>query len=341
MTSERDFDRLARAWLELGPDEAPDRVVAAVLQAAETMPQVRRRVAWPTWRPFQMNRLLLFAGAAVLLVAVIGGGALIGGRASVAVSVTPSPTVVPSPSAASSAAATTPVPAELRSIWVAAPRTVPGFSASYRYRFELTEDSFRFPFDDLRDAQLPAQLPRSSTATSSDSTSVDTSDGCQVGDVGTYTWSPSSSGTRLTVTMAERRLCAVRRSALPGDWQRVGCKDTDSGCFGDLVDAGTYQSQYFTPTTRGRSVVGAAVGRADLHGPGRLGELSRLAEQLRPDPVGRLREPKAQPDTLTGPSARSGRTGCPTRSARTRLHRSGRPRGRRPASMASSPTSGA
>jgi hypothetical protein len=31
MTSERDFDRLARAWLEQGPDEAPDRVIAAVL----------------------------------------------------------------------------------------------------------------------------------------------------------------------------------------------------------------------------------------------------------------------------------------------------------------------
>ena len=56
MTSERDFDRLARAWLELGPDEAPDRVIATVLQAADTMPQVRRRVAWPIWRSFTMNR---------------------------------------------------------------------------------------------------------------------------------------------------------------------------------------------------------------------------------------------------------------------------------------------
>ena len=45
MTTERDFDRLARAWLELAPDEAPDRVIAAVLQAAETTPQMRRRLA--------------------------------------------------------------------------------------------------------------------------------------------------------------------------------------------------------------------------------------------------------------------------------------------------------
>ena len=43
MTEERDFDRLARAWLELGPDKAPDRAIAAVLQAVETTPQVRSR----------------------------------------------------------------------------------------------------------------------------------------------------------------------------------------------------------------------------------------------------------------------------------------------------------
>jgi hypothetical protein len=97
MTTDRDFDRLARAWLELGPDEAPDRVVAAVLQATDTVPQVRRRVAWPTWRPFQMNRVLYLAGTAVLLAALVGGGVLIvGSRAPL--------TAIPSQDAAASAA---------------------------------------------------------------------------------------------------------------------------------------------------------------------------------------------------------------------------------------------
>lgn len=50
MTDERDFDRLARAWLDLGTNEAPDRVVAAVPQAAETRPQVRCPHRWTIWR---------------------------------------------------------------------------------------------------------------------------------------------------------------------------------------------------------------------------------------------------------------------------------------------------
>ena len=71
MTSERDFDRLARAWLELGPNEAPDRVVTAVLQAAETTPQVRRPMRWPLWRLVPMTRLPVAAGAVAILVVAV------------------------------------------------------------------------------------------------------------------------------------------------------------------------------------------------------------------------------------------------------------------------------
>ncbi len=115
MTSERDFDRLARAWLELGPDEAPDRVVAAVLQAAETTPQVRRPIRWPTWRSFHMNRMSLAAGAVAILVVVMGGGILLNQR-NQAVTGGPSPT----PGVTSSQPA------------VVAPSATPGVSASPR-----------------------------------------------------------------------------------------------------------------------------------------------------------------------------------------------------------------
>jgi hypothetical protein len=78
MTHERDFDRLAKAWLDLGPDEAPDRVVAAVLHAAKTTPQVRRHFGLAIWRSFAMNRVALAVGAvAVLAVVVIGGAPLL------------------------------------------------------------------------------------------------------------------------------------------------------------------------------------------------------------------------------------------------------------------------
>lgn len=105
MTHERDFDRLARAWLELGPDEAPDRVVAAVLHAAEVTPQVRRPLRWPIWRSFKMNRVSQAAGAAAVLVVVIGGGLLLSQRNQPAIggpvtssSVAPGSSVAPTPS---------------------------------------------------------------------------------------------------------------------------------------------------------------------------------------------------------------------------------------------------
>ncbi|MFL5719018.1 MAG: hypothetical protein ACJ778_00925 [Chloroflexota bacterium] len=248
MTSERDFDRLARAWLELGPDEAPDRVVAAVLQAAGTTPQVRRRLARPTWRSFSMNRLPVAAGAAAVLTVLIGGASLLSRPSQptgVGVSPTPSATAVASTSTAPSTALTTSVPSELQSTWVGPPRTVPGLLASHRYRFELTEDGFRFPYDNLVQGQLPADAAVVGGRVVQ-LTSTGAAGGCNVGDVGEYTWTLSGSGTRLTMTLVADA-CAVRSSALSGDWAKVGCKYIESACFGDLVDAGTYPSQYFAP----------------------------------------------------------------------------------------------
>jgi hypothetical protein len=249
MTSDRDFDRLARAWLERGPDEAPDRVIAAVLQAAETTPQVRRGLRWPTWRSFPMNRLPMAAGAVAVLAVVVGGGFLISrqtGPVGVGVVASPSPIAVPSPSAGS---VEKPVPTDLQSVWLGAPRDVPGLLTAYRYRFELKRDTFRFPLDDFVQGQLFA----GASIVDGDVlrlTSSDTTGGCQVGDVGTYTWSFSTSATRLTMTLVGDA-CTARRTALPGVWQRMTCVNPDDGCLGDLVEAGRYASQYFTPRLAG------------------------------------------------------------------------------------------
>jgi hypothetical protein len=100
MTPERDFDRLAKTWLELGPDEAPDRVVAAVLRAAEITPQVHRPFRLPVWRSFAMNRVAQAIGVvAVLAIVVIGSALLLNQRNQPPVGgPTASPSVSPSPS---------------------------------------------------------------------------------------------------------------------------------------------------------------------------------------------------------------------------------------------------
>ena len=88
MNATRDPDRLLRAWLDLMPDEAPDRAIAAVLQATETARQARALPRVGRWR-IPMNRLALVATAAVVIAALIGGTYLLVGG--------PSGPVVPTP----------------------------------------------------------------------------------------------------------------------------------------------------------------------------------------------------------------------------------------------------
>ena len=54
MTTNRDPDRILRAWLDLMPDEAPDRLVNAVLEVVETTPQQRRPIGLSVWRLIPM-----------------------------------------------------------------------------------------------------------------------------------------------------------------------------------------------------------------------------------------------------------------------------------------------
>jgi hypothetical protein len=128
MTAKRDTDGIIRAWLDLMPDLAPDRVLTAVHEVVETTPQVR----WPfdavSRRSTSMTRLAWVAVIATLG-AVLAGGALF-----IAASNTPPPevpaseaaTTGPTPSSrASIALAPAPAdarqgaPSRLRTVWVA------------------------------------------------------------------------------------------------------------------------------------------------------------------------------------------------------------------------------
>lgn len=249
MTSERDFDRLARAWLESGPDEAPDRVIAVVLQAAQTTPQARRPMGGPLRRSLDMTRLPMAAGIAAVLVAVIGASMLISSGGGPFGAQTPIATPTTSPAAASPApsdAAVLTLPAALPSSeWLGDHRSIlaPGAGAAIRF----SGDSV---------SVTAAGHPSSAVLTSSASPIGDDASrilletragdrACQTGDRGTYSWSVSASGRIMTVDMIGDA-CAARSAAIGGTWWRMGCKLVDSTCLGDL-DPGTYKSQFIAP----------------------------------------------------------------------------------------------
>jgi hypothetical protein len=247
MTSERDFDRLARAWLELGPDEAPDRVVAAVLQAAETTPQVRRSIRWLPLKDYKMTRLPVLATVAAALVVAIGGLLLINrpndGRVG-APTASPSPSAIPS----SGSPAAAPLDVALHAArWMGSERTVPGILATAGTIINFTADNQFFITQSnmnqnhflnsvasgVGDGQFQLETPGTGGGP------------CSTGDIGRYSWSVAPSGRILTI-VATSDDCPTRLGAIPGTWWLEACKNPDTNCLGNL-DAGTYKSQYFTP----------------------------------------------------------------------------------------------
>ncbi|MEW5990340.1 MAG: hypothetical protein AB1736_03210 [Chloroflexota bacterium] len=101
MTDDRSLERAARAFIEVGPTQAPDRAVQAALLRVQSTSQERDlRVPW---RTPHMTRFALAGAAAATIVAVILGGAyLLDGQRPPDTGASPSPTasspVSPSPS---------------------------------------------------------------------------------------------------------------------------------------------------------------------------------------------------------------------------------------------------
>ncbi len=247
MSAYRDPDRIVRAWLDLMPDEAPDRAIAAVLQAVETTSQARRPLRRASWRPTNMNRRSIAAAIAAVAVIAIGG-ALWLGRPSTGLVGAPSPTAAepptPSPTASPSAAAGE-LPSGLQGRWLAGPREVPGIAAAAGTSILFAPGGLAMTQSNQQ--QNTVRL-RSSASTDADGSlsveSAATGAPCAAGDKGTYGWSLSPSGQTLTIR-ATSDDCAVRLAALPGTWWLADCKSGDP-CLGDL-DAGTYGSQFIDP----------------------------------------------------------------------------------------------
>jgi hypothetical protein len=78
MSDDRSIERNARAWLELGPTQAPDHAVEAALRTIATTSQ-ERDLRIP-WRFPHMTLQTRLAAAAVVGVLAIGGALLLSGR---------------------------------------------------------------------------------------------------------------------------------------------------------------------------------------------------------------------------------------------------------------------
>lgn len=243
MNANRDPDRLLRAWLDLMPSEAPDRAIAAVLQAAETTPQARRRFGLALRRFSAMNRAPYAIGAAA--VAVVAGAFLLtqlGIGPDVGSSAPPTLTASASPRPS-------PLPPELRLRWMGSERSVPGVLAAAGTILNFTDQGTFFITQSNQNEDH--YLNSAASSVSEHEFRLETRIGdvsCSPGDSGLYAWSLSASGRTLTIT-ADRDDCSTRRGAVPGVWWLEGCENTETNCLGHL-DAGTYKSQYVAPLLR-------------------------------------------------------------------------------------------
>jgi len=230
MTTERDFDRIARAWLDTGPNEAPDRAIAAILDAVETTAQTRRPWRWPIWRPTTMTRIAMLAVLAGTIAILIGALALTGG------SPAPAPTAAPvaEPStAAASAQAITPLPAAVKGGWVAPSRGN-----------TLVETEVATIVLGVKGVNgLPADffIDRPGCCTPILGSAVDpvgpdvlrfTLDSafgrCATGAVGDYRWTVTPDGQWLTLALVDDA-CDTRSAFLAGTWQHSLAHDNQGG----------------------------------------------------------------------------------------------------------------
>jgi hypothetical protein len=240
MTSERDFDRIARAWLDLGPNEAPDRAVAAVLQAVETTPQVRRPIRWPSWRPTTMTRITMLAVLAGTVAIAIGALVMSGGSPGPAPTVAPS--TLPSSSPSTSLGA---LPAPLLGGWVAPSRgtTIENLNAGIESALggnasvttivlidgdDSSATAPEFWLDRRGTPLLPSRVTEESPGVVRFTMANSADPDCLTGDEGAYRWSQTADGRWLTLELVEDA-CEARAEILAGTWQRSLAHDSPGG----------------------------------------------------------------------------------------------------------------
>jgi hypothetical protein len=234
MSDDRTFERTARSWLELGPTDVPDRVIADALSAIETTPQERDlRVPW---KDFRMTIPLRLATAAVIGVLAIGGGLFLLGRPNAQVgSPSPTPAFVATPPSGPVSLAVA-----LQARWDSiGARPLPG-SINPGGRTNIAFDGTSLSINGLKGWVYSSwSLIADSTATAPGTLELrlDSTQGslnnqhwaCHPGDTGTYTINVSAKVNVLSLTPVADA-CATRASILTGDWDRWPCPSAVSVC---------------------------------------------------------------------------------------------------------------
>ncbi|HKB28313.1 MAG TPA: hypothetical protein VKC59_04755 [Candidatus Limnocylindrales bacterium] len=239
MTRNREIERVLEEWFSEGPTQMPDHLFTAVVDRIDRVPQ--RRLAQLTTRLLAMNSNLRLAAAAAIILAVAGVGAFAFSRG-------PSSGTGQSPAATgTSGPSPSPLSAALQFSWVGATRTVADITPP------IQRSVLRFTGATLSYFTGGPNPILFSTASQDSPTSIVltltvSGYGCQIGDVGRYSFTLAGS-TRGGGTMslhANSDNCPARQAAILGDWVRAACADQNGWCLGDL-DPGTYGSMSFNP----------------------------------------------------------------------------------------------
>jgi hypothetical protein len=247
MSDDRTFERDARAWLELGPTQAPARAVHNALHVIETTSQQRDLRA--PWRFPHLTIQPHFAVAAAVGLLAIGAGLIIlRGPQSQIGHPSPSPTTLNSPSPRSVSAGA------LQATWASVgSRVYPSFDYNGPIAFSI--DSTKLRFSGFRydvDSTWSLTGDGGQVLLNFQTTYAGLPDGdperwdCQVGDEGTYDVDLSEDRGTLTLS-AVSDACAPRAPLLAGEWTRWACPDPN---FCELLtdqSAGRHVAPIFKP----------------------------------------------------------------------------------------------
>jgi hypothetical protein len=142
MSTDRDFERAALAWLAEGPERLPDRVLDAVADEIHLTPQRRAlRTPWRDPRMNQLTRAVTVIAAAVVV--VIGGVVVL--RPSSPSGQGSSGTTPAASGSGSASASTSPASSGLPALTETFTSTVGGFSISYPAGWKVVRATQTWP----------------------------------------------------------------------------------------------------------------------------------------------------------------------------------------------------